>query len=110
MIFQGATVRNDGESVVIGRIVKGGAAGKSGLLHEGDEILEINGTDIRGKSVNEVCDLMVCPCTYCIICPWFGILTTDHSVLYRQFITFICSGTKIPANLGLPMPICIFNE
>ncbi len=40
--------------------MKGGAAGKSGLLHEGDEILEINGNDIRGKSVNDVCDLMVC--------------------------------------------------
>jgi MAGUK p55 subfamily member 5 len=55
-------VRNEGESVVIGRIVKGGAAEKSGLLHEGDEILEINGTDIRGKSINDVCDLMVCTC------------------------------------------------
>ena len=28
-------MRNEGESVVIGRIVKGGAAEKSGLLHEG---------------------------------------------------------------------------
>jgi PDZ domain len=48
--------------VIIGRIVKGGAAEKSGLLHEGDEILEINGVDIRGKSINDVCDLMVCYC------------------------------------------------
>ena len=31
----GATVRNEGDSVVIGRIVKGGAAHKSGLLQEG---------------------------------------------------------------------------
>lgn len=54
----GATVRNNGESVIVGRIVKGGAAEKSGLLHEGDEILEINGIDIRGKSVNDVCDIM----------------------------------------------------
>jgi len=57
--LQGATVRNDGESVIIGRIVRGGTAEKSGLLHEGDEILEINGVDIRGKSINDVCDLMV---------------------------------------------------
>ncbi|KAG1685109.1 MAGUK p55 subfamily member 5 [Nymphon striatum] len=51
----GATVRNEGEAVVIGRIVKGGAAEKSGksLLHEGDEILEVNGIEMRGKSVNE---------------------------------------------------------
>ncbi|KAH9375397.1 hypothetical protein HPB48_010743 [Haemaphysalis longicornis] len=54
----GATVRNEGESVIIGRIVKGGAAEKSGLLHEGDEILEVNGIGMRGKSVNEVCDLL----------------------------------------------------
>ncbi|XP_064484549.1 protein PALS1-like isoform X2 [Ornithodoros turicata] len=54
----GATVRNDGESVIIGRIVRGGAAEKSGLLHEGDEILEVNGIPMRGKSVNEVCDLL----------------------------------------------------
>ena len=57
--WQGATVRNEGDAVRIGRIVKGGIAERSGLLHEGDEILEINGIDIRGKSVNDVCDLMV---------------------------------------------------
>ena len=56
---QGATILNDGEAVVIGRIIKGGMAERSGLLHEGDEILEINGNDIRGKSVNEICDFMV---------------------------------------------------
>ncbi|KAJ8944396.1 hypothetical protein NQ318_023169 [Aromia moschata] len=54
----GATVRNEGEAVVIGRIVRGGAADKSGLLHEGDEILEVNGIEMRGKSVNAVCDIL----------------------------------------------------
>lgn len=47
------------DSVVISRIVKGGAAERSGLLHEGDEILEINGVEIRGKDVNEVFDILV---------------------------------------------------
>ena len=56
--FQGATVRNEGEAVIIGRVVRGGAAEKSGLLHEGDEVLEVNGIEMRGKSVNEVCDLL----------------------------------------------------
>jgi len=46
--------------VIIGRIVKGGVAEKSGLLHEGDEILMINEEEIRGKTINYVCDLMVC--------------------------------------------------
>ncbi|XP_035703591.1 uncharacterized protein LOC110845232 isoform X2 [Folsomia candida] len=61
----GATVRNqclhgsnDLDAVVIGRIVKGGAAERSGLLHEGDEILEVNGLEMRGKGVNEVCEIL----------------------------------------------------
>ncbi|KAF4528244.1 hypothetical protein B566_EDAN014402 [Ephemera danica] len=54
----GATVRNEDDAVVIGRIVKGGAAEKSGLLREGDEVLEVNGVEMRGKSVNEVCDIL----------------------------------------------------
>lgn len=54
----GATVRNEGSAVVIGRIVSGGAAQKSGLLHEGDEIVEINGVQMQDKSVEEVCELL----------------------------------------------------
>ncbi|XP_066598306.1 uncharacterized protein [Prorops nasuta] len=54
----GATVRNEGDAVIIGRVVRGGAADKSGLLHEGDEVLEVNGQEMRGKSVNEVCDIL----------------------------------------------------
>jgi len=53
-------VKNESNAVIIGRIVKGGVAEKSGLLHEGDEILEINGVEIRGMNINDVCDLMVC--------------------------------------------------
>ncbi|XP_012693554.1 protein PALS1-like [Clupea harengus] len=54
----GATVRNDMDSVIISRVVKGGAAERSGLLQEGDEVLEINGVEIRGKDVNEVFDIL----------------------------------------------------
>lgn len=54
----GATVKNAYGSVMIGRIVKGGAADKCGLLQEGDEILEINGVNMRGKTVAEVCELL----------------------------------------------------
>ncbi|XP_077367653.1 MAGUK p55 subfamily member 5b [Festucalex cinctus] len=54
----GATVRNDMDSVVVSRVVKGGTAERSGLLNEGDEILEINGISLRGKHVNEVHDLL----------------------------------------------------
>lgn len=54
----GATVRNEMESVIVSRIVRGGAAERSGLLSEGDEILEINGIEIRGKDVNQVFDIL----------------------------------------------------
>ena len=58
-VSQGATVRNDMDSVVISRVVRGGAAERSGLLSVGDEILEINGVEIRGKDVNQVFDILV---------------------------------------------------
>ncbi|XP_023337454.1 MAGUK p55 subfamily member 5 [Eurytemora carolleeae] len=54
----GATVKNEGEAVIVGRIIRGGAADRSGLLHEGDEILEVNEVELRGKNVNEVCDIL----------------------------------------------------
>ncbi|KAJ8410151.1 hypothetical protein AAFF_G00201320 [Aldrovandia affinis] len=54
----GATVRNDVDSVVVGRVVKGGTVERSGLLREGDEILEVNGVGIRGKNVNEVFEIL----------------------------------------------------
>ncbi|XP_005099044.1 MAGUK p55 subfamily member 5 isoform X2 [Aplysia californica] len=57
-VHLGATVKNEGDSVIIGRIVKGGAAEESGLLHEGDEILEVNGVDMRGRNINEVSEML----------------------------------------------------
>ena len=55
----GATIRNQDGRIVIGRIVKGGAADLSGLLHEEDEILEVNGVPVRGKTINEVSEMLV---------------------------------------------------
>jgi MAGUK p55 subfamily protein 5 len=55
----GATIRNQDGSIVIGRIVKGSVADLSGLLHEDDEILEINSIPIRGKTINDVSDMLV---------------------------------------------------
>ena len=56
--MQGATVRNEGERVVIGRVVKGGAAERSGQLRPGDEVLEVNGLKLKGKSVHDICDTL----------------------------------------------------
>lgn len=55
----GATIRNRDGSIVISRIVVGGAAQRSGLLHENDEILEINSIPVRGKTINDICDMLV---------------------------------------------------
>ncbi|KAJ1346218.1 hypothetical protein KIN20_000964 [Parelaphostrongylus tenuis] len=54
----GATVRNEENRIVVGRVVKGGIIDKTGLLKEGDELLEMNGIDLRGKNVTEVCELL----------------------------------------------------
>lgn len=54
----GATVKNVDSSVVISRIVAGGAVQRDGRLHEGDEIININQQTVRGKTVDEVCHIM----------------------------------------------------
>lgn len=68
------------DSVVISRIVRGGAAERSGLLSEGDEILEINGIEIRGKDVNQVFDILVS--VHTVLC--------DKCVLMCLNATFGC--------------------
>ncbi|VIO99091.1 Uncharacterized protein BM_BM8201 [Brugia malayi] len=56
--YLGATIRNEGEKVIIGRVIRGGIAEKLDLLREGDEIIEANGNDLRGKNVTEVCEIL----------------------------------------------------
>ncbi|XP_067938932.1 protein PALS1-like isoform X2 [Watersipora subatra] len=55
----GATVRSEGNSIVVARIIEGGMADRTKLLKRGDELLEVNDTDIKGKTVDEVADLMM---------------------------------------------------
>ena len=54
----GATVKNEGDAVVVARIIRGGTAEACGSLNEGDEILEVNEIELRGKHVDEVCDIL----------------------------------------------------
>lgn len=54
----GATIKNDGKRVVIGRVLSGGLAHKSGLLREGDEVLAVNGVPMLGKNINQVVELI----------------------------------------------------
>lgn len=50
----GATIKNDGNRVIVNRIVCGGVAHNSGVLNEGDEILEVNGIPMHGKNIDNV--------------------------------------------------------
>ena len=37
----------------------GGAADRSGLIHPGDEVIEVNGIDVLGKTPNDVLEILV---------------------------------------------------
>ncbi len=59
--MQGATIKWDDVlgSVVIARVMHGGAADRSGLIHVGDVVHEVNGVDVRGRDPDEVVGLLV---------------------------------------------------
>lgn len=44
--------------IVIARIMHGGAADRSGLIHVGDEICEVNGISVEGKTPNGVLNIL----------------------------------------------------
>ncbi|XP_056609742.1 MAGUK p55 subfamily member 3 isoform X2 [Triplophysa dalaica] len=56
----GATIRRDDStgSVIIARIMKGGAADRSGLVHVGDELREVNGVSVMNKRPDEISQLL----------------------------------------------------
>ena len=64
--LQGATIKTDERTgkIVIARVMHGGAADRSGLIHPGDEVIEVNGIDVLGKTPNDVLDILVSPKLY----------------------------------------------
>jgi len=55
----GATLKRDERgSIIVGRIMHGSAADKSGLLQPFDEVKEINGTNVVGRSLDEVAHIL----------------------------------------------------
>uniref|UniRef100_A0A3P9M5I3 Membrane protein, palmitoylated 7b (MAGUK p55 subfamily member 7) n=1 Tax=Oryzias latipes TaxID=8090 RepID=A0A3P9M5I3_ORYLA len=56
----GATIKKDKSTgaIVVARIMRGGAADKSGLIHEGDELKEVNGVPLEYKKPKEVLPLL----------------------------------------------------
>ncbi|XP_048027650.1 MAGUK p55 subfamily member 7 isoform X2 [Megalobrama amblycephala] len=52
----GATIKKDERSgaIIVARIMRGGAADRSGLIHVGDELKEVNGIPVDDKKPEEV--------------------------------------------------------
>ncbi|XP_027141750.1 MAGUK p55 subfamily member 3 isoform X2 [Larimichthys crocea] len=56
----GATIRRDDATgmVIVARIMRGGAADRSGLVHVGDELREVNGVSVINKRPDEISQLL----------------------------------------------------
>ncbi|KAK7938992.1 hypothetical protein WMY93_002318 [Mugilogobius chulae] len=56
----GATIRRDETTgaVLVARIMRGGAADRSGLVHVGDELREVNGVSVLHKRPDEISQLL----------------------------------------------------
>ncbi|XP_051994600.1 MAGUK p55 subfamily member 3 isoform X2 [Xyrauchen texanus] len=56
----GATIRRDESTgaMTVARIMKGGAADRSGLVHVGDELREVNGISVMHKRPDEISQLL----------------------------------------------------
>lgn len=59
--FKGATIKTDEDTgkIIIARILVGGAADRSGLIHVGDEVIEVNNINVEGKTPAEVLTILV---------------------------------------------------
>ncbi|XP_050768054.1 MAGUK p55 subfamily member 3 isoform X4 [Gymnogyps californianus] len=56
----GATIRRDEHTgaVIVARIMRGGAADRSGLVHVGDELREVNGISVLHKRPEEISQIL----------------------------------------------------
>ncbi|KAK9396142.1 MAGUK p55 subfamily member 7 [Crotalus adamanteus] len=56
----GATIKRDENTgaVVVARIMRGGAADRSGLIHVGDELKEVNGISVKDKKPEEIIQIL----------------------------------------------------
>uniref|UniRef100_A0A8D0XK75 MAGUK p55 subfamily member 7 n=1 Tax=Sus scrofa TaxID=9823 RepID=A0A8D0XK75_PIG len=56
----GATIKKDEQTgaIVVARIMRGGAADRSGLIHVGDELREVNGIPVEDKKPEEIIQIL----------------------------------------------------
>ena len=50
---------DEDERIVISRVLDGGVASRTGVLHPGDIVHEINGNSVQGWSIDQVATYMV---------------------------------------------------
>ncbi|KAM5338418.1 MAGUK p55 subfamily member 7 isoform 2-T4 [Glossophaga mutica] len=57
----GATIKKDEQTgaIVVARIMRGGAADRSGLIHVGDELREVNGIPVEDKKPEEIIQILM---------------------------------------------------
>ncbi|XP_051061569.1 MAGUK p55 subfamily member 7 isoform X2 [Phodopus roborovskii] len=57
----GATIKKDEQTgaIIVARIMRGGAADRSGLIHVGDELREVNGIPVEDKRPEEIIQILV---------------------------------------------------
>ena len=62
--LQGATIKAEEGTgrILIARVMHGGAADRSGLISCGDEVIEVNGVNVEGKTPNDVLKILVRNC------------------------------------------------
>ncbi|XP_073705546.1 MAGUK p55 subfamily member 7 [Garra rufa] len=56
----GATIKRDDSTgaIVVARVMRGGAADRSGLIHEGDKLKEVNGVPMEDKNPEEIIPIL----------------------------------------------------
>lgn len=57
----GATIKKDEQTgaITVARIMRGGAADRSGLIHVGDELREVNGIPVEDKRPEEIIQILI---------------------------------------------------
>ncbi|XP_062403675.1 partitioning defective 6 homolog alpha [Sardina pilchardus] len=87
--------------VFISRLVRGGLAESTGLLAVNDEILEVNGINVAGKSLDQVTDMMVANSHNLIVT--VKPANQRNNVVHRGSKTSLAGGTSSAGSGGSAM-------
>ncbi|KAK3697755.1 hypothetical protein QZH41_010312 [Actinostola sp. cb2023] len=63
----GCTIKSIGGIIFVNRILEHGTVSSSGALRPGDQLLDVNGIELAGRTVGEVCEI-IRSCPECVVC------------------------------------------